>query len=95
MVAYLDAGSERVTTAAVGRVEESRLGYIFAHDDKAYGRWRTRQRHASATWGRDGGGLTGAALEKRIMGLKLTNPGLVAMPGEKVRRMRKADRAAV
>lgn len=25
------------------------------------------------------------------MGLKMTNPGLVAMPGEKVRRMRKGD----
>lgn len=25
------------------------------------------------------------------MGLKLTNPGLVAMPGERIRRMRKGD----
>jgi hypothetical protein len=75
----------------VARIEEFRAGYIFARDNKAYGRWRTRQRHPTAKWGADGGGLTGAALERRVLGLKMTNPGLVAMPGEKVRRMRKGD----
>jgi hypothetical protein len=66
------------------------MGYAFAHDNKAYGRWKNRRRKAAIS-GWSSVGLTGAALERRVLGLKMTNPDLVALPGEPVRRMRKAD----
>jgi hypothetical protein len=45
LVAYLDAAQERAVNEARNRrteaVESARLGWIFAHDQKQYDRWRS------------------------------------------------------
>jgi hypothetical protein len=67
LVAYLDAAQERLEaeqrTQFDSWVEAIRAGTIFAHDDKQYGRWRTRPRKNA----RQQRGLTGAALEQAVM----------------------------
>lgn len=60
------------------RVEEARLGVVFAYEQKHYQRWLSRQRVApSAVRGSDGRGLAGADLERAVMALALSNPDIV------------------
>jgi len=59
-------------------VEAVRSGMIFAHDPKAYTRWRARQ-HSGAVAGMYGGGLAGAELERVILAMAHTNPDIVAV----------------
>jgi len=54
------------------RVETVRVGTIFAHDGKQYGKWKTRQRTT-----RGQRGLTGAALEAAVMRIARQYPGNV------------------
>jgi hypothetical protein len=56
-----------------------------AYDKRQYSRWHSAMaRHLRAP---AGGGLTGASLERAVMGVARTRPNLVAMPGVAVRRM--------
>lgn len=43
-------------------VEAVRVGTVFAHDGKQYGKWKSSNRARKG-----GGGLTGAALEAAVM----------------------------
>ena len=77
LLAYADAAQERLDRHAQAeldrRVEEIRVGTIFAHDQKQYGRWKSRTRNA-----RPGQrGLTGAALEAAVMGIREQFPDQV------------------
>jgi hypothetical protein len=81
LVAYLDAAQERLEAQQRaefdGWVEAVRAGTIFAHDDKQYGRWRTRPRKSA----RQQRGLTGAALEQAVMRIASIFPGQVEIGG--------------
>jgi hypothetical protein len=66
-------------------VEAQRLGYLTANDRKALYRWRSHSARLEARSpagaglrAADGGGLTGAALERAVGALAATNPDLVA-----------------
>lgn len=76
LVAYLDAASERLEerhrAEFDGWVEAVRVGTIFAHDNKQYGKWRSRPHP-----GRQQRGLTGAALEQAVMRIAAMFPGQV------------------
>jgi hypothetical protein len=76
LLAYLDAAEERQERDFRESVEAVRLGTIFAHDGRAYGRWNQRRR-SSGSAPSGGGGLTGMALERAIFGLAARNPEYV------------------
>lgn len=65
LIAYLDAHQERIQARAQadfdGWVEAVRVGTIFAHDNKQYGRWRAKARPSQRSRG-----LTGEALEAAV-----------------------------
>ena len=77
LVAYLDAAQERIDDRRSGEfdalVEAVRVGTIFAHDAKQYGRWRSRSRNRRKP------GLTGQALEQAIRSLAGAHPEYVVM----------------
>lgn len=51
-------------------MEAARAGYIFAHNGRAYGQWRSRQAVAAgAAAGGAGAGLAGADLERVIVAM--------------------------
>jgi len=54
-----------------------RVGTIFAHDAKQYGKWRSRQRSSQ----RRQRGLTGAALEAAVARVAEMFPGNVISEG--------------
>lgn len=90
MVAYLDAGQERIAehsaTDFEQLVESVRVGTVFAHDAKAFKRWRGSGRRLVDAGRRrgDGAGSPGqkARLEQAIAGLAATHPQYVVMgPG--------------
>lgn len=66
------------------------IGTAIFHDRKAHNRWAARRRRTAAA-ASQGGVLKGASLGRYVRGLKITNPDIVAMPGERVRRMGKGD----
>lgn len=80
---YLDAAAERHARAFDERVEVVRVGSIIAASAKAAARFRAlRQRqHLASTQAEGGGsvGLTGAALERAVLGLATAHPDLVAI----------------
>lgn len=65
------------------QVEAVRLGTITAHDKAALSRWRSLQArlsHMAAPASAEGGrGLTGAALERALHAMSITNPDIVAV----------------
>lgn len=87
MLAYLDAALERLDEGSRrsfhDAVEAVRLGTITAHDQHALARWRSMAARASSlaasAAGQGGRGLTGAALERALQGMLLTNPDIVAV----------------
>jgi hypothetical protein len=77
----LDVASDRVVERAQSRfdemVEATRAGFIFAHDNRAAQRWRSRrqrERHPDRPVG-----LTGASLEQAVFALAASHPDLVAV----------------
>ena len=56
-------------------VEAVRAGMIFARNDKQYRRWRAKVRSKAG----EAVGLTGAALEKAILGLAAQHPEYVVI----------------
>jgi hypothetical protein len=84
-MAYLDSAQDRVTADARARHDELvyavRAGTISAHDHRWFQRWVADRARAAATAlaGAGGVGLTGAALERAVGSLRITNPDLVAV----------------
>ncbi len=79
---YLDQATERLERRYTGEfdsmVEATRIGYLTARDGKALARWRSMQGRRQQPGSSAGGpGLTGAALERAILGLAMTHPDLV------------------
>lgn len=85
---YLDQAGARLERRYSGEfdslVEATRIGHLTATDPKALARWRSLQgRHqvATGTPGDGSIGLSGAALERTILGLAMTHPDLVRVVG--------------
>lgn len=82
-LAYIDAATDRIVRTHErefdAMVEAVRVGTIVASDRKAFGRWQSiRARREAKAVGAAGGGLSGASLERAILGIAAANPGLVA-----------------
>jgi len=71
-ITYLDEAFDRTRSTFESDVEVARLGVIFAHNNKAYGKW-TRRANASSK----PRGLHGESLERAIAALRMTNPEYV------------------
>lgn len=61
LVTYLDAATDRERDANRNWIEFVRIGTIFAHDQKAYQRWKRTETKPT------GLGLTGSSLEQAVM----------------------------
>lgn len=78
LLAYLEQSEHRLTREHQRAVEVVRAGFLFAHDAKAYSRWRARQVSGALT-GAGGGGLAGAELEQVIAAMSVSNPDIVTI----------------
>lgn len=90
----LEQANERVNDEArdrfVAGVEAARIGTAAAWNKRAESSWRSaRSRTTSRATHRRQRGLSGAALEQAVMQLRQMDPGMVALPGETPRRIRR------
>lgn len=78
LIEYMDTAQERIEHDAAVEHESMviavQIGTIIAHDAKALRQWQARSRRNKGE-----AGLTGAALERAVMGLRARNPEYVVV----------------
>jgi hypothetical protein len=78
LLAYLEAGEERISGEHRRAVDAVRLGTIFAYDRRQWQRWLAAWRiRPGAIAGSTGRGLVGSELEEVIGAMAVTNPDIV------------------